>query len=189
MNCAWDETSDNTVPWPIAFASNGLLHVKRGCSNIEREALGIHNRLQISITTALKEKWISCETTNFHYYNQKKKKVILSKWPQCMLLRINQYKIGIQYRLGQGLCITEWLLRQNYVDNKDEEMAGKKLSTDAVSTMKDILSCVSIQHINKATQMMYIYKTESSTSLLAGHPTEVNLRKTLHQNGCLEMNW
>ena len=41
MTCHRDEVSDNSILRPITFANKSLTRVKKGYSNIEREALGI----------------------------------------------------------------------------------------------------------------------------------------------------
>ena len=44
--CQKDMMPDNTIMHPIAFASKSLMDAEHGCSNIEREALGILHGLE-----------------------------------------------------------------------------------------------------------------------------------------------
>ena len=51
------------------------------------------------------------------------------------------------YTKDPDLHIADWLLRQNSAENKDEEISGMKLSTDAITITTDIPKCMSIQNI------------------------------------------
>ena len=92
-NCGCDEIPDNAIFHPTAFTSNSLSNVEWHYSNMECEALGILNGLE-----------------KFHHYcfvrevcivtDHKplvgilsKDVAMLSKWLQCIQLRIHQYRV------------------------------------------------------------------------------------------------
>ena len=47
-------------------------------------------------------------------------------------------------KLSPDLDMTDWLSRQNHAENKAEEIESMKLSTDAITTLTDKPTCMSI---------------------------------------------
>ena len=50
---------------------------------------------------------------------------------------IHQYQINIIYKLGPDLYIADWLSRQNQIENKDEEIAGLQVNTNATDVAEN----------------------------------------------------
>ena len=71
----------------------------------------------------------------------------LSKWFQCIVMRIHQYKIHIIYKLDSHLYIADWLLRQNNTGNEDEEIAGMNINTDFINFTPDTQRCITTKDI------------------------------------------
>ena len=88
------------------------------------------------------------------------------------------------YKLDPGLYTLHWLLRQN----KDEEIAGMNLSTDAVNTMTDIPACISIQDIQEATQND-IHLQALRKHIIRDWQSKRNEPKQSDCSGYLERKW
>ena len=56
--------------------------------------------------------------------------------------------------------MAEWLFRQNYTENKDEEIEYKKLCINTIRAIADILLCLSTHNIQEATRKRHLF-TES----------------------------
>ena len=55
------------------------------------------------------------------------------------------------FKPGPDLFTTDWLSKQNHAGNKHKEIAGMKISTDAISTTTVRHTFLSIQYIQEAT--------------------------------------
>ena len=146
-SCPKDSAPDNTILWPIAFASKSLTSTECRYSIIEREALGTLHSLKIFHHY--------CFVRDVHVITDhrplvaifKKDVVILSQRIQYILLRIYQYRIRIIYKPGLEIFIADWLSQHNLKENKDEAISGIDVRIDAVQTSTNIPDCMSIWHI------------------------------------------
>ena len=67
-----------------------------------------------------------------------------SERSQCILQKIHQYRIYIKNKLGTDLYITDWQLRQNDAENRDEEIAGLHLSINATDLATEMPTCMRV---------------------------------------------
>ena len=113
MSCLRDEPLGNNILRPTKFVSKNLSAEER-YSNLEREVWALLHDLE-----------------KFHYYQIarevsiitddkplvavfKKDVATLSQKLQCILLRIDQYRVSILCKPEPDLFIADWLLRQNH---------------------------------------------------------------------------
>ena len=54
------------------------------------------------------------------------------KQMQRILQYINQYRMGILYKPGPLLFITDWLSRQSHKTNRDKEIAGMCIAINTI---------------------------------------------------------
>ena len=120
--CCKDMVPDNTILYPIAFASKSLMDAEHGYSNIEREVLGILQGLE-----------------KFHHYcfarevyvitNHKPlvsifKKDVATLSQQIQQIKSHQSRVQILYKPGPEIFIAYWLSHHNHKENKDEPIQG-----------------------------------------------------------------
>ena len=172
-SCPWDMAHDNIILRPCAFASESLSALEKRYNSIGREALGILHSLE----------------TFFHYCFAREMSIItdhkpivaffekgvatLSQGLECILLRIDQYRVRIINKCGPVLFIAGWLSRQNHKENKDGEKLGMKISSDAIHTAIEIPYCMTIQKYNRWHQRWL--------------PTTV--RRTYHERPAQKQKW
>ena len=150
-SCPRDKAPDNGILRSIAFASKSLSNTGERCSNIEREAKGMLDRLK-----------------KFHHYCFvrevsiimdhktlvaifKKDEAMLSQRIQWILLRIHQYRVRSIYKPGLDLFMADWFSRQNHKENKDAEIHGMQFNIDTIQTSRNITDCMMIQQLHQAT--------------------------------------
>ena len=148
--CPKDITADNIMLRPIKFASKSLTGTEQKYSNIERMALGILLGLEkvhhycfareVSILT-------DCKPLVAIF---RKDIVTLTQQIQCILHRIDQYRVRILYKLGLQIFITDWLSRQNHTENKDEAIHGMNVRVDVIQVSSNVPECMSVQQIQQA---------------------------------------
>ena len=80
----------------------------------------------------------------------KKDLATLSQWLQCILLRILQYEIHIIQTRTRPVH-SRLPIKQNHVENKDEEIDNLKLSIIAIDITTNVPACMTIQDIQGAT--------------------------------------
>ena len=108
--CQKDMVSDNTIPYPIAFANKNLTGAEHMYSNIERQVLGILH--------GLKKFHHFCFAWEVHVITDHKPLVAifkidvatLSQCIQCILLKIYQHMVQILYKPGPEIFTVNWLL-------------------------------------------------------------------------------
>ena len=75
------------------------------------------------------------------------------------MFRVHQYRVRITYKSRPGLFIVDWLSRQNHTENKDTEILGMQLNTDAIQTTTNIPECTTIQQLHQATSHAITYSS------------------------------
>ena len=136
-SCPRDMAPDNNILRPIAFASKSLSIREKRYSNIEREALGILHGLEKFHHYCFARE-VSIITDHKPLVAIFKKDIAtLSQKLQWILLRIHQYRVKIIYKPGPDLFIADWLSRQNYKEDKNEEIAGMQVNVNSVEMAKD----------------------------------------------------
>ena len=68
---------------------------------------------------------------------------------QCIMLHIHQYSV---HKPGAELYIANWMLHNNHVENKNQEVADRNISLHTISAIVDIPICTSIKDIKVATE-------------------------------------
>ena len=149
-NCPKDTAPDNTILYPIAFASKILTGAEQRYSSIEHETLGILHGL-----------------AKFHHYCFgrevlfitdhkplvsifKKDVATLSQRIQCILLKIHQYRVQVIYKPGPDIFISDWLSRNNHAEGKDQPIKGMELQVDIIQTTTDMPECLSMTDLQQA---------------------------------------
>ena len=151
ISCPRDKAPENSILRPIMFASKSLSSAERRYSNIERETLGILNRLEKFHHYCLVRD-VSIITDHKPLVAIFKKDVtVLSQRIQPMFLRIHHYRVRVINKPGLDLFITDWLSRQNHKENKDPEIPGMQMNIDAIETMTNIPDCMTLQWLQQAT--------------------------------------
>ena len=87
------------------------------------------------------------------------------------------------YKPEPYLYIAYWLSKQTHAENKDSEIRGKKLRTDAFKASKDIPTCRSFLTHKMPPKRMSTCRDLRNTSLKGGHSQEMRSAKKLGHNG------
>ena len=70
---------------------------------------------------------------------------MLSQNLQCIILRIQQDRVHINYKPGPVLYIVDWLFHNNHAENRDQEIAGMSVNVNVISTLVNKPVCMSIE--------------------------------------------
>ena len=151
-NTAWQQgkAQDNTMLWPIAFASKSLTGAERRYSNIECKALGIIHSLEKFHHYCFGRNIIIITNHKPLVTIFKKDMATLSQGIQHIMLKIHQYCIQIIYKPGAQIFIADWLSRQNHKEGKDKPVQDMDIWVDAIQAMIDLPECVSIPKVQQA---------------------------------------
>ena len=68
------------------------------------------------------------------------------------MLRIHQYRVCTTYKPDLDLYIAHWLSWNNHTENRDQEIPGRGINVNAISTSVNMPLCTSIEDIQAATQ-------------------------------------
>ena len=128
-----------------------LSAAKRGYSNIKREALAILHGLEKFHHYCFDGKINIIKDSKPLVAIFKKDVATLSQRLQYIALMIHQHGGGILHKPGPDLIIADWLSRQSYKENKNDEILGMKININAMDTAKVIPKCMTIQEIQQAT--------------------------------------
>ena len=145
-NTAWQQGTapDNTILWPIAFASKSLKGAKSRYSNIEHEALGIIHGLEKFHHYCFGRNVIVITDHKPLVAIFKKDVATLSQQIQCIILKIQQYHVQIIHKSGPQIFIADWLSRQDHKEGKDMQIQDMDIWVDAIQAMTDLPKCISI---------------------------------------------
>ena len=80
----------------------------------------------------------------------KKDVATLSQHIQCILLKLNQYRVQIIYKPGPEIFIVDWLSRNNHVEGKDKPIKDMDVWMDAIQSSIDMPECLSMAEIQQA---------------------------------------
>ena len=150
MNCRHNETPDNAILWPTAFASKNLSTVEWSYSSIECKALGRNWAREIPPLLLYEGICIISDHKLLGAMSNRDVAILL-QWLQCIMLWIHQCRMCIIYRPGPDLYIMDWISCNNYAENRDQEIAGMRANVNAILTSVNIQVCISIQDIQTAT--------------------------------------
>ena len=69
---------------------------------------------------------------------------------QCILLKVNQYRVQIIYKPGPKIFIADWLSQLNHEEGKDKPIKDMDIRIDIIQNVTDILECIFIKQIQQA---------------------------------------
>ena len=118
LMCQKDVAPDNTILHPIAFASKSLTVAESRYSNIEWDALGILHGLKKFYHYCFAMEVLIITDHKLLVAIFKKDVATLSQCIQCILLKINQYRVHIIYKPGPEIFIADWLSQHNHEEGK-----------------------------------------------------------------------
>ena len=107
--CQKDIAPDNTILYPIAFASKSLTGAECRYSNIEREALGILHVLEKFHQYCFAREVLVIIDHKPLVAIFKKDVATLLQYIKCILLKIHQYRVQIIYKYGPKIFIADLL--------------------------------------------------------------------------------
>ena len=59
--------------------------------------------------------------------------------------------VCIIYKSGPNLYIVDWLSQNNFTEDRDQEITGKNINVNAISTLVNMPVCTSTEDIQAAT--------------------------------------
>ena len=157
--CQKDVAPDNTILCPIAFVSKCLTGAEWRYSNIEQEALGIPNGLKKCHHYCFAREVLIITDHKPLVAIFEKDVAMLSQQIQCILLKIDQYRVQIIYKPGPEIFIADWVSQHNHKEEKDKPMKDMDIRIDATQSMTNILGCVSISQIQHGKCLEQTYFT------------------------------
>ena len=148
--CQKGMAPDNTILCPIMFASKSLTGAECRYSNIECEVLGILHGLEKFHHYCFGREVLIIKDHKPLVSMLKKDIATLSQCIQHILLKIHQYRVQIIQKPHPKIFISDWLLRHNHVEGKDEPIKDMDIRVDAIQSTTDMLKCVYMAEIQQA---------------------------------------
>ena len=148
--CQKDTAPDNSNLHPIAFASKILTGTEQRYSNIECKALGILHGLEKFRHGCFGREVLVITDHKPLVSIFKKNVVTLSQQIQCILLKIQQYRVQIICKPGPNIFIADRLSKHNHTEVKDQPKKGMEIQVNVIQTATNMLECLSMTEMQQA---------------------------------------